>query len=59
MLLFRGMPTGPGEFLEPPGASGLRPCAQTHLKKALCHTRPLSGEVDKYQLACWFDSLES
>ena len=22
-------------FLEPPGMSGLQPCAQTHLKKAL------------------------
>ena len=33
--LFRGMPTGPEEFLEPPGTSGLWLCARTHLKKDL------------------------
>ena len=32
-----------------PGASGLRPCTRTHLKKALCHTRPVGGTVDKYR----------
>ena len=31
--LFRRMPTGPEAFLDPPGTSRLRPCAQTHLKK--------------------------
>ena len=32
-----------------PGSSGLWPCAWTHLKKALCHTRPGSGTGDKYR----------
>ena len=30
--------------------SGLRPCTRTHLKKALYHTRPVGGKVDKYRL---------
>ena len=30
--LFKRMLTGSEAFLEPPGASGLRPCARTHLK---------------------------
>ena len=47
--LFRGMPTRPEAFLEPPGASGLRSCAQTHIKKALCHTCPIDGTVNKYR----------
>ena len=42
---FRGMPMGSEAFLEPPGASGLRLCARTHLKKALCHTRPVGGRL--------------
>ena len=34
--LFRGMlVAGPEAFLEPLGASGLWPCARTHLKKGL------------------------
>ena len=41
--LIKGMPTGPYAFLEIPGACGLRPCAWTHPKKALCHTCPLGG----------------
>ena len=32
-----------------PGACRLRPCARTHLKKALCHTHPVGGPVDKYR----------
>ena len=43
VLLFRGMPTRPEAFCGMPGASGLRPCAWTHLKEALCHTRPVVG----------------
>ena len=43
--LFRGMPTGPEAFLEPLGASGLRPCARSLLKKALCHTRLVGRTV--------------
>ena len=35
--------TGPEAFWGMPGASGLRPCAWTHLKNALCHTRPVGG----------------
>ena len=31
-----------------PDACGLRPCAQTHLKKALCNTHLLGGPEDKY-----------
>ena len=31
-----------------PGACGLRPCARTHQKKALCHTCPLGGACNKY-----------
>ena len=47
--LFRGMPTGPEAFLEPPSVYGLRPCARIHLKKkALCHTRPVVRTNDKY-----------
>ena len=49
-LLFRGMPTGPETFLKPSDACGLRPCARTHLKKALCHTCPVGGTVNKYCL---------
>ena len=44
--LFRGMLTGPDAFLEMPGACGLRPGAWTHLKKTLCHTRPVGGTED-------------
>ena len=32
-------------FLEMPGACELRPCARTPLKKALCHTRPVTHEL--------------
>ena len=46
--LIRRMPTGPLTFLEIPGACGLRPCAWTHKKKALCHTCPLGGADIKY-----------
>ena len=41
---------GQRHFLGMPGASGLRPCAWTHIKKALCHTRLVSGTEDKYRL---------
>ena len=40
-----GMPTGLGVFLKMPGACGLRPCARTHLKKALCHTCPVVRRI--------------
>ena len=40
---------GPEAFLEMPGTCGLQPCPQTHLKKALCHTRPVGGTEDKYR----------
>ena len=30
--------------------SELWPCAWTHLKMALCHTRPIGGTYNKYQL---------
>ena len=46
--LFRGMPTVPEGFLGMLGASGLRPCVPTRLKKALCHTRLLDGVCNKY-----------
>ena len=39
---------GSRHFGECPVACGLRPCAQTHLKKTLCHTRPVGGTADKY-----------
>ena len=49
----RGMLTGPLTFLGMPDACGLRPSAQTHLKKALWHTYPLGGRaidtVDQYR----------
>ena len=35
------MPTGPEAFLGMPDASGLRPCAQTHLKKGLVPYLPV------------------
>ena len=35
-------------LLEMPGACGLRPSVRTHLKKALCYTRPVGGTEDKY-----------
>ena len=44
------LPSGPEAFLKLPGVSGLRPCSQTHLKKSLCHTRPVGGTCDKYRL---------
>ena len=46
---FRRIPTGPEAFLEMSGVSGRRPSAWTHLKMALCHTRPFSGACDKYR----------
>ena len=46
--LIRGIPTGPNVFLAMPGACGLRPCATTHQKKALCHTCTFSGACKKY-----------
>ena len=46
---FRRMPTGPKAFLQSPGESGLQPCGQIHIKKALCHTHPVSGMCDKYR----------
>ena len=46
--ILRGMPTGPELLFYSPGVSGLRPCALTHLKKALCCIRPFSGVYDKY-----------
>ena len=36
--LFRGIPTGPEAFLEPPGACGFRSWARIHLKKKTCAT---------------------
>ena len=47
--LFRGMPTEPEAFLGMPDASGPLPCTWTHLKKALRHTCPLRGAVNKYR----------
>ena len=47
---FKGMLKEPEVFLELPGVSGLRPCARTHIKKALCHTLPVGGTNDKYLL---------
>ena len=43
--LFRGMPTGFEAFF---GAAGR---VWTHLKKALCHCRPVGGKNDEYQLS--------
>ena len=43
------MPTGPKAFLGMPGISGLQTCAQTHLKKALCHTRPFGEACGKFR----------
>ena len=36
---------GPGVFLAMSGAYGLLPSDQTHLKKALCHIRPVLGRM--------------
>ena len=36
-------------FLELPGGCGLRPCARTHLKKALCRIPPVGGPGYKYR----------
>ena len=55
--LFRGMPTGPKTFLKMPGACWLRPCALTHLNKALCHTRPVGGPEDKCCQYCHMFSI--
>ena len=41
----RGMPSGPGVFLENAGRVWVRPCARTHLKKALCRIPPVSRTV--------------
>ena len=41
---------GPRYFLKCRVACGLRPCAQTHLKKVLCHTHPVGGPEDKSQM---------
>ena len=35
-----------------PGACGLRPCARTHQKKALCHTFTFGGAWNKYRSNC-------
>ena len=43
IAFFRGILTGSEAFLEPPSMSGLRRCARTHLKKALCHIHPAGG----------------
>ena len=51
---FRGMLTGPVTFLEPPGVSGLRLGALSHLKTLLCHTRPVGGTNDKYRPAKYY-----
>ena len=47
--LSRGMLTGLEAFLKLPGAFRQRYCAWTHLKKALCHIRPVGGTEDKYR----------
>ena len=49
MPLLRGMSTGLEVLLGLPDASGIRPCDQTHLKTALCHTRTLGWAYVKYQ----------
>ena len=43
--LIRGMPMGPQVFLAIPGACELLPCDRTHLKKTLCHIRPVVGRM--------------
>ena len=53
-----GVLTGHVAFLELPGVSGLQPCAQAYLKKALCHTCPAGGTVDKYRVPS-HDTLRS
>ena len=45
--LFRGMPTEPEAFLEPPGVSGRQLCARTHLKNCLYHTQLVGRSYDK------------
>ena len=46
--LRRGMPKGPKAFLGTPDACGLRPCARSTQKKALCHTCSLGETSNKY-----------
>ena len=41
---------GPAAFLVPQDASGPLSYTRTHLKKALCHTRPSCGTFHKYSL---------
>ena len=40
---FKEISAGREAFLEPPGVSGLRNCASTHLKKAMFHIRQVGG----------------
>ena len=47
--LVRGIPTGPESFLQIPSAFGLRSCARTHLKKAMCRTRLVGGTYNECQ----------
>ena len=54
-LFLRGMPTGNKAFYEMLGVFRLQSNARTHLKKALCHTRPFGGACDKYR---WFNNLD-
>ena len=56
--IFREIPTGPKAFLEPPGISGLWPCARFPTLKRSCATIYLGGILNKYrvsltQLFCW------
>ena len=48
-LFLRWMPMWGEAFLEMLGVSWLQLCARTHLKKVLCHTRPVGGTEDKYR----------
>ena len=52
---FRGMPTGPEVFFEPPGAWGPRPCIRTHLKKGLVSHLPVwwGGQQKQLDQTLW------
>ena len=45
----QGNATGYEAFLEMVGVSRLRPCAQTHFKKALCNSHSFGWASDKYR----------
>ena len=55
--LFREMPTGPEEFLEPLGVSGLQSCVRTHKKGLVPHS---SSRWDEQQILIkFYDSVKS